>query len=272
MEQLEQCGTEVKAERNTTKIRSAVFTLNHFTDEEVQNLIEKFEGCEYRFQEEVGTEGTPHLQGYVVFKNPRSFEALKKINKRAHWERTKNIHAARNYCSKEDTATGRFWEDNVPEKVKKPKKTPPRDPLANKNLHPWQAEVLGIINLEPDDRKIYWIVDEKGGAGKTSLCKHICLTHPYEALYVGGKASDMKYAVTEFIQENNLKIALFDFSRTQEDHISYQGIEEIKNGIFFSGKYESGMQIFDNPHVFCFANFEPDYTALSEDRWHVINV
>ena len=57
-----------------------------------------------------------------------------------------------------------------------------------------------------------------------------------------------------------------EFTRSQEQFVSYQAIEEVKNGILFNNKYEAKMVVFNNPHVVVFSNFEPDYKALSSDR------
>lgn len=57
---------------------------------------------------EVGDQGTPHLQGFVRFSNPRSFNSIRgMLLGQAHIERA-NGDAASNkeYCSKE----GDFWE------------------------------------------------------------------------------------------------------------------------------------------------------------------
>ncbi len=66
---------------------------------------------------------------------------------------------------------------------------------------------------------------------------------------------------------------IFDLSRTCADKIDhiYSLIENFKNGIMFSSKYESGTRIFTPPHVIVFANFIPDIldrgNKLSADRW-----
>jgi len=41
----------------------------------------------------------------------------------------------------------------------------------------------------------------------------------------------------------------------------------LKDGVVFSGKYEGGARLFPPPHVIIFANFLPDFTKLSADRW-----
>lgn len=56
------------------------------------------------YQEEKGTEGTPHWQGYVVMKALRSLTQMKALAPTAHWERRKGTHAqAKAYVTKEDT-------------------------------------------------------------------------------------------------------------------------------------------------------------------------
>lgn len=83
----------------------------------------------------------------------------------------------------------------------------------------------------------------------------------------------MKYAVKLLCDKNSPpKIIVFDIERSRENFVSYGGIEEVKNGLFFSPKYEGGMCIYNSPHIFVFANFPPDETQLSEDRWNIINI
>ena len=88
---------------------------------------------------------------------------------------------------------------------------------------------------------------------------------------LSGKATDMKYGIIKYKEKNGVfpDIIIFDIPRSSQQFVSWAGIEEIKNGMFFSAKYESDMVVFDNPHVICFANEEPDYNKLSKDRWKV---
>jgi len=65
---------------------------------------------------------------------------------------------------------------------------------------------------------------------------------------------------------------VFDIPRTNIDYLNYEAIESIKNGCFFSGKYECTQVIMNCPHVIIFANSPPLEHKLSIDRWHIINI
>lgn len=85
--------------------RKWVFTLNNYNEEEVTQLHSEFlsKGNKFICEKEIGESGTPHLQGYVMFKNSRNLNTLKKINNKIHWEVAKgNVEQNKKYCSKED--------------------------------------------------------------------------------------------------------------------------------------------------------------------------
>lgn len=257
---------------NVKKYRYWIFTWNNYSEnniEYLQNYI-KLNCKEGIFQPEVGEQGTPHLQGYLAYENARSLISIKKaISNVIHLEPVKNIEAAKKYCKKEETRNGETFEFSKMESKRKIK-----DPLENKELYFWQQNIINICQTEPDERKINWYYDEIGGKGKTSLAKHLCLKYPNNVLYISGKCSDIKYGISQFLEnkDNDLTIVLLDFCRSTENFISYEGIESVKNGIFYNTKYESKMVIFNNPHVFCFANFKPDESKLSQDRWNIMNI
>ncbi len=66
------------APKNARK-RRWVFTLNNYTPEEVQALLDSTEKCLRLFagEEVAPTTGTPHLQGYVEFKNAKTMNGVK---------------------------------------------------------------------------------------------------------------------------------------------------------------------------------------------------
>lgn len=85
--------------------RDYCFTINNHTDEDTQ-LLKKLEldpKLRYLiYGEEVGENGTPHLQGYVYFHNAIGFSSLKKHLPRAHLEVCKGTPEQNiAYCSKD---------------------------------------------------------------------------------------------------------------------------------------------------------------------------
>lgn len=91
-------------------------TLNNYTDEEVElfdNAVSKGHCVYVCYQKEVGVQGTPHLQGYAVFKVRKRLPAIKKtFGPRIHGVLSNGSPSAnRAYCCKSDTAVpGSFKE------------------------------------------------------------------------------------------------------------------------------------------------------------------
>jgi len=259
MAQLAQNDTPYAQAGNTRKrlrSRGWFFTINNFTPDDEAN-IRNIGADRWIYQEEIGNSGTPHLQVFLYFKNPIEVTTIHRWFPKSHHAVAKSYKESINYCSKSETRVRGPFSYNIelPKKIK-----------LITEFKPWQQEILELIKTEPDFRTIHWYYDPIGNTGKTSLCKYICATNP-KAIYVSGSAKDIKYAIAK--ASITPTIVLLDFSRSQEGHISYQAIEEIKNGIFFTTKYESKMILIDNPHVICFSNFKPYLSSLSSDRWHI---
>ncbi len=138
-----------------------------------------------------------------------------------------------------------------------------REEFADVVWRQWQWMLIRYLrDCEPCPRKVIWFCDTRGDSGKTFLSKYLCCEMG-AIRFENGKSSDLKYAY------NGERIVIFDLSRSQEDHVNYEAMESIKNGIMFSTKYDSTMKIFRPPHFVVFANFGPIYNKLSEDRWCV---
>jgi len=94
-------ATSVPADQR--KARHTAWTLNNWTQTELaqcRSYAEK-EPRYMCWSQEVGEEGTPHLQGYVAWDNPRSLSKFKAaISDRLHYEPHTNGTAQqnRNYC------------------------------------------------------------------------------------------------------------------------------------------------------------------------------
>lgn len=137
------------------------------------------------------------------------------------------------------------------------------------NMKPWQAWITAKVTKTADYRDILWIVDPKGNTGKTYLAKYLHYFHG--AILTGGKSEDMKHAIARWKQITGHFPVTIIIDLARSDRISmsgYKSIEEIKNAIFFSGKYQSGMVASCNPpNVVVFANVPPKLNAMSADRW-----
>jgi hypothetical protein len=222
--------------------------------------------CKYGFGEEVGKNGTPHLQGWV--ESPIRMRPMEKFrNKRIHWEKTKgNRQQNVDYCSKEGN-----YKTNVMSKQQK------RELLEiPEELYPWQQLVLDIV-LTRSSREILWVWSAEGNTGKTTLAK--LLTFEHNAVLLDGKKADILYAATEYLTKldedeafSRQHVFLLDLSRTIEQYVSYDAIEKLKNGYWFSGKYESKMTMIPPPRVVIFSNFPPNESTMSSDRWRIIDI
>ncbi len=99
---------------NNIRSRNWAFTLNNHTSENIDTLTQTFSSdpkiLKWIFQEEMSKSGTPHLQGTVAYKNAMSLNSLKKINKKIHWERCRNLAASLNYCKKKETRSGGIYQ------------------------------------------------------------------------------------------------------------------------------------------------------------------
>lgn len=259
-----------------TKQRSRkwCFTLNHYSDieyDEMNDVLHK-RTLKYVIGKEVGEQGTPHLQGYAYFKNPVQLTYLKKINERTHWEVAKGSPEQNlKYCTKSDESA--VQNGFV-------KKIPLQEQIRNRlflnysdtKWKPWQSNILNILDQDPDTRTINWVYDEEGNSGKSYLTKYLAITQ--EIIIADGKKDNIFNQVNRKLneEEKEFKIVVLDIPRSSAGYINYGVLEQLKNGLIYSGKYEGGTCLFDNVHVIVFANFMPDESQFSLDRWNIINV
>jgi hypothetical protein len=127
-----------------------------------------------------------------------------------------------------------------------------------------------------DDRSIFWVWEPTGGKGKTVFQKHLFTPYTDRRIIVlSSKASDMKNGIIEYAEKNGAlpEIILVNKPRCAEQQcVSFQGLEEIKDKFFFSGKYKGGMVCGPSPHVCVLANEPPEWNKFSSDRWRVFRI
>lgn len=233
------------------------FTLNNYLEQDLHILTECFKNndIKYIIGEEVGQQGTPHLQGYIETKTKIRPSELK-LNNKIHWESRKGTQEQNiKYCSKD----GKYVCNGL--KVKKPLKI-----LSESMLYEYQKKIIEFIKNEPNDRSIYWFYEPDGNVGKTSLCKY--LIHHFNAVLLDGKKNDILYCASE----NDSELYIYDIPRSYEGFVSYDAIEKIKNGLYMTGKYESKTICRNSPHLLVFANFKPETHKLSLDRWIIYKI
>lgn len=131
-------------------------------------------------------------------------------------------------------------------------------------LYIWQSNLVEELKSKPHQRKIIWFSDEVGNTGKSFLAKYLLANG--SAYFRNGKSADIAHAY------KGQRIAVFDFTRSQEDHINYEIIESIKDGVVFSPKYDSTTKAFSRPWVVVFANFQPILSKVSLDRWDIRSI
>jgi hypothetical protein len=257
--------------KQVSQLFNYCFTFNNYEESDIVNLKIKLDmNCErYVFQEEVGESGTPHLQGSIKLIKRLRIEQLKDIDRRIYWSGTRNLEAADAYACKEDTRAGRIFKKEGKRNAFVRTKSKFDDIVP-------RIEVMDIIKNEPDNRTINWIWSDKGGVGKTSTAAY--LERNYNGvLVVNGKGADIKNSVINYLNNNDgvmkeLDVLIVNVPRCNENYVSYAALEEIKDGLIYSGKYEGGFVNIECPHIIVMCNFVPDRSKLSDDRWNVINV
>lgn len=229
-------------------------------------------------QEEIGDEtGTVHLQGcYELTKaakkhRPKNYwiKAIGGDAGRIHWEKCKSIERSCEYCSKEETRKPDgdqfLYGWRKPEALRT---------IVEEDFYDWQTQLWGIIRqpVGPGDRTIHWYWESTGNVGKSAFARWCCIQHG--AAYVGGKSRDAACCLATLAEGGQFPgIVFIDLPRSVEidDHMC-GFVEGLKNGLLFSGKYESKMIITNGCHVVIFANKSPPLDKWSVDRIHEVRI
>ena len=263
-------------------------------------------------QEEISASGTPHIQAFASFKVRTRLSGVKKVlGNRLHAVCANGSPSQnRDYCSKSDTAVpDTFFElGEIPENqsgqrndleafkkavrddgilstkrlreeysevcAKYPRFVSeyirdniPAPALESHALYDWQHQLKARLAEDPNDRDVIFIVDTKGNQGKSWFAHWYCANNENSFLMRPGKHADMAYLVPQ-----PLRTLFLDCTRSQVEYMPYTFLEEMKDGYLMSTKYESCVKKYDKVHVVVLMNQFPDTTALSEDRYVIINL
>lgn len=170
---------------------------------------------------------------------------------------------------------GRFIKERIQARDTNKELSSLREAFSNASLRPWQKALVDIVEEDPNPRAIHWIWESTGNTGKSWMTKYLAAMHNACIMTVG-KKQDMAYLYSK----NPSKVIVFDLSRTTEpgegrEHFldgAYSLAEDLKNGLVTSYKYDSANVLTTGCHVIFFANFPPDMTKWSQDRYFIKNL
>lgn len=296
-------STVLLGETNMSRAKHWCFTMNNYTNDNVEFILSNSEHFDYViFGKEVGESGTPHLQGFVSFPNRvRRNVCVEKIGQ-AHFTVARKIDNAIEYCKKDNDFTEigikpnpmpgtRKDLDSFKEAValgtldmkklrndfseivaKYPKFCNDfvMDHLPKKQvecfpLRPWQQDLYAELALVPDSRTIIFMVDTLGNAGKSWFAHYYAFMHETAQVILPGKKADMAYILNPLV-----RVLFVDAPRSKQgEFIQYDFLEDVKNGYVFSPKYESRQKQLGAVHVVVLMNEEPDMSKLSLDRYKI---
>lgn len=141
--------------------------------------------------------------------------------------------------------------------------------LQQGGLRDWQERLNDALALEPDDRSVHFVIDKAGGKGKSFFMRWFFTQHPEKTQLLSiGKRDDIAHAV-----DVHKSVFLFNVPRGGMEFLQYTILEQIKDRVVFSPKYNSETKLMrENTHVVVFCNEEPDYEKMSADRFNVIRL
>lgn len=140
------------------------------------------------------------------------------------------------------------------------------------SLRTWQTELLSLVSEPPVPRRVSWWWERRGNVGKSFMARHLAL-HCDAVVCQMMKKADLLHMLTKCLATK--RCVVFDLTRSCEAgavSVVYEVLEMLSNGYICSGKYDSQNMWIQPLHLIVFANFEPDRSAMSEDRWDVHHI
>ena len=129
----------------------------------------------------------------------------------------------------------------------------------------WQQKMLDILCVPcaPFDRKVYWIWNSKGNAGKSTLVDYLLIHHVRVLALTSGDTRDVAQAFSDH------QVVVFDvpLQTPAPDLLNMcKTAEYLKNGHIFCSKYESIEKRFRRPHVVFLANVAPPPNLFADSN------
>lgn len=290
--------------------RGWCFTINNYTQEDI-DWLNGLNAKYLIYAKEVGEKGTPHIQGFVHFKNPRRFNTVKKYHETAHWEKQiGQADACITYCKKRTTPPEDIIEIGDP-------------PKSEGGSRPWQK----VLDLIKEGKQYVDIVEECPGHALhaeraiKNLIENFANQKVLDEMKVAFAEKELrdwqKECIDKLENQNDREVlwivdytgnsgktwlgkwlvamkgafyttagkkadvmhawqrqeyVVLDLSRQKSEFMNYEMIEEFKNGMICKTKYDSKTVVAKSCKVIVFSNWDPDRTKLSQDRWNVVTL
>lgn len=255
---------------------------------------------EYSMVHETGSEGYEHTHILVKFAKPLNsrnarivdFEGIhphvRRVSRLEHWNNVLEYHTKQGEpytMLVTEPIISRVWKhNNVSDAILQMCETTNEvggiiaafnhkpvnyGPKPKVNWRPWQTKLIEEFKEQPDTRTVNWIWDPYGSGGKTFMARHLGM---FEDYFVSD-CSDPYHVATileGYLNEGRTAFTvIFNFTRQSEKKKIYQAIESFKDGMITSRKYRGRTIYFPHPHVTIFANYAPDISKMTLDRWRI---
>lgn len=213
------------------------------------------------FQAERGDkEGYLHWQMTVELKTRKRWTWFKHhFLNGVYAERVRNEEASFDYANKFETRIEGPYQYPAPIEM-------PTDYFREEHCIPfeWQVDLEHKLRGPADGRTVFWFWSDEGLSGKTIFARHLLLSVP-GMQYCKGFKRDVFMTLNTSTRGVIINFARGDYFN---EHTMTM-LEDLKDGLIFSSKYESRAMIVDRLHIVVFANEPPNTlcrNALSGDR------
>lgn len=259
------------------------FTLNEQEELELTDTFrERFtkllkeHAKKWKFQKEIGGEGTLHYQGRLALKKKlRKSELINQVGKELNiaWFREGDEQKSEEYVGKEDGRVDGPWSSDdkssyIPRKIR------------TLELQGWQRELEQALlrnAADGDDRTVHCILDRAGGIGKSTFCRYMSCKRG--AIVLPGTIDTpdnlMKLACTSIGNKKEGIILLLDLPRAiGKNKAQWEKwvttLEQLKGGHLTDWRYAGKNDWTEPIAIAVFTNTKPPTDSLSARRWNIM--
>jgi len=240
--------------------RSWCITINNWDASDKFALNYLFKKCNYGiYGEEVGKQGTPHLQAYIHLANPLSLEVLKKSLPRAHFTVANGSDEENKaYCSKDNTNIKEYGQPSIGQGARTDIKTI-ASLIKNKEItiedcmfdYPeiyvkYSRSLEKMFNAVQTPRKEQPLVYWRWGLAGTGKTRYVIDKHPSHYIKDGTPWWD------NYTQQEAIIIDDFD------NNIPYRTLLRILDRYTYQGQVKGSYVQINSPYIYITCEHPPE--------------